>query len=62
MKRPGYYVEGRYFRDNFHQARARAAHLSKEYGRAIQILFVAHKPTDDPNVCMDYEVSRVYNK
>lgn len=40
MKRPGYYVEGRYYRDNFHQARARAAHLAREYGRGIEVLLV----------------------
>ena len=45
MKRPGYYVENRYFRDSFHQARARAAFLAQEYGRPIQVLFVGH---DDP--------------
>ena len=61
MKRSGYYVEGRYFRDNFHQARARAAHLAHEYGRDIPIVFVAHEPTDYPNVNVAYEVSRIYN-
>ncbi len=43
MKRPGYYVEGRWFRDNVHQARARAAFLAKEYGRGIDILKVTHE-------------------
>lgn len=40
MKRPGYYVEGRWFRDNIHQARARAAFLAKEYGRGIDLVQV----------------------
>ena len=61
MKRPGYYVEGRHFRDNFHQARARAAHLAKEFSRPIPIMFVAHEPTDYPNVNVAFEVSRIYN-
>jgi hypothetical protein len=43
MKRPGYYVEGRWFRDNIHQARARAAFLAQEYGRGIDILKVTNE-------------------
>jgi hypothetical protein len=38
MKRPGYYVEGRYYRDNFHQAKARAEWLAEEYGRPVEVL------------------------
>ena len=34
-KRPGYYVEGKFYRDQFHQARARAAWLSQQYGKGI---------------------------
>jgi hypothetical protein len=37
MKRPGYYVEGKFYRDNYHQARARAAHLANEYGRGVEV-------------------------
>lgn len=37
MKRPGYYVEGKFFGSNFHQARARAAFLAREYGRGIDV-------------------------
>lgn len=61
MKRPGYYVEGKWFQDRFHQARARAAHLSKEYGRNIAIIFVAHEPNEHPATKIEYEVGRVYN-
>jgi hypothetical protein len=43
MKRPGYYVEGRWFRDHIHQARARAAFLAQEYGRGVDILKVTHE-------------------
>lgn len=42
MKRPGYYVEGRWFRDNIHQARARAAFLAQEYGRGVDLIQVDH--------------------
>jgi hypothetical protein len=61
VKRPGYYVEGKHFRDNFHQARARAALLSKEYGRAIPIMFLAHEDCGSNNTAMPYEVSRIHN-
>lgn len=37
MKRPGYYVEDKFYRDNFHQARARAAWLAREYGRGVDL-------------------------
>lgn len=42
MKRPGYYVEGLYFADRLHQARARATWLAQEYGRPVHIVFVPH--------------------
>jgi hypothetical protein len=42
-KRPGYYVEGTHYGTRFHQARARAAHLSAVYGRPIPITNVDHK-------------------
>lgn len=38
----GYYVESEFFADRFHQARARAAFLSREYGRAVQVSRVWH--------------------
>jgi hypothetical protein len=42
MKKPGYYVEGTHYGTCFHQARARAAHLSEVYGRPIPITNVDH--------------------
>ena len=42
MLRPGYYVEGMYFRDKFHQARARAAYLARQYGRSVAVLHHNH--------------------
>lgn len=41
-KRPGYYVEGAFYGDRFHQARARANFLSQEYGRGVQLTRVWH--------------------
>jgi hypothetical protein len=43
MKRPGYYVEGEWFSDRFHQARARAAHLAAQYGRPIDLFRLEHE-------------------
>jgi hypothetical protein len=43
MKRPGYYVEGKWFKDRFHQARARAAHLAEQYGRPVDLKRVEHE-------------------
>lgn len=43
IKRPGYYVEGEWFKDRFHQARARAAHLAAQYGRPIDLLRLEHE-------------------
>ena len=43
MKRPGYYVEGQWFGDKFHQARARAAYLAAEYGRPVDLKRVEHE-------------------
>ena len=54
MKRPGYYVEGQWFRDKFHQARARAAFLAEEYGRPVAVTFVAHGSSDAHEVCTIY--------
>ena len=45
MKRPGYYVEKQWFKDHFHQARARAAHLAAEYGRPVNVLRLEHEAT-----------------
>lgn len=58
MKRPGYYVEGRFFRDNINQARARAAHLAAEYGRGVDIVRV---PTNFEGVIMGGVVATVFN-
>lgn len=59
MKRPGYYVEGKPFHNNFHQARARAAFLSKEYGRDIPIMLLEHpRHGEAPE---PYEVTRIHN-
>ena len=48
-KRPGYYVERRYFRDAYHQAVARAKFLADEYGRPIDVLFVSHEEMGRPS-------------
>lgn len=47
MKRPGYYVEGKWFGDHFHQARARAAHLAAEYDRPVDLKRVEHESPPD---------------
>lgn len=54
MKRPGYYVEGQWFRDKLHQARARAAFLAEEYGRPVVVTFVAHESPTAVEVCTIY--------
>lgn len=59
MARPGYYVEGRYYQDRLHQARARAAWLAQEYGRPVDIVFVPH---DDQRPVQGDVISTVYNK
>lgn len=41
--RPGYYVEGQWFKDRFHQARARAAFLAAEYGRPVDLKRLEHE-------------------
>jgi hypothetical protein len=43
MKRPGYYVEGEWFKDRFHQARARAAYLAEQYGRPVDLKRLEHE-------------------
>jgi hypothetical protein len=47
MKRPGYYVEGEWFKDRFHQARARAAYLAAQYGRPVDLKRVEHESPED---------------
>lgn len=47
MMRPGYYVEGEWFKDRFHQARARAAYLAAQYGRPIDLKRVEHESPKD---------------
>jgi hypothetical protein len=56
IKRPGYYVERRYFRDNFNQAVGRAKFLAQEYGRPIPVMFLAHEDVGHPNTAIPYEV------
>lgn len=40
-QRPGYYVGTQYFGFNIAQAQARAAHLTREYGREVLMDYVA---------------------
>ena len=40
-QRPGYYVGAQYFGFNIAQAQARAAHLTREYGREVLLDYVA---------------------
>lgn len=56
-KRPGYYVEGRFFRDNYHQAVARAKWLSREFGRAIPVMYLAPEDCGHVNNAVPYEVT-----
>lgn len=35
--RPGYYVEGRYFAERFHQAEAFARNRAREFGRPVAV-------------------------
>ena len=62
MKRPGYYVEGRWFGDRFHQARARAAHLAAQYGRPVKVMLLAHGTPDHPELRVFSEVCEIHNK
>jgi len=59
IQRPGYYVEGKHFRDNYHQALARAKFLAKEYGRSIPVFFLAHEDCSHVNTAVPYEITRV---
>ena len=45
QKRPGSYVEGEWFKDHFHQARARAAYLAAQYGRPVDLFRLEHEAT-----------------
>lgn len=56
-KRPGFYVDGKFFGDRFHQARARAAYLAGLYGRGVDIEAV---PVIAGNTAL-YTVATVYN-
>jgi dihydroorotase-like cyclic amidohydrolase len=47
-KRPGYYVEDRYYGFNIAQAQARAAHLTREYGREVHAVYVSSAGTSEP--------------
>ena len=58
-KRPGYYVEGRFFRDNYHQALARANHLAKEYGRAIRVMYLAPEDCGNMNNAVPFAITTV---
>ena len=49
-KRPGYYVEGRYYGFSIAQALARAAHLTREYGREVLAIYTASDGTSAPVV------------
>lgn len=42
MKKPGYWVEGVHFGTRYAQALARASHLAKLYGRAVNVTRVDH--------------------
>lgn len=42
MRRPGYYVEDTFYGERLHQARARAAYLSAQYGRGIEVMRLEH--------------------
>lgn len=59
MKRPGYYVEGEWFKDRFHQARARAAHLAAQYGRPVDLKRLEHESPEDAKPQL---VLTVFNK
>lgn len=61
MKRPGYYVEGQWFRDRLHQARARAAFLSEEYGRPIDLIHIEHVYDKGVLTLDENVVSTIYN-
>ena len=61
MKRRGYYVEGQWFRDRLHQARARAAYLAQQYGRPIDLIHVEHAYYGDRLVVDETVVSTLFN-
>jgi regulator of extracellular matrix RemA (YlzA/DUF370 family) len=47
-KRPGYYVEDRYYGFSIAQAQARAAHLTREYGRQVTAVYVSSSGAVEP--------------
>lgn len=42
MNRHGYFVEGKHFRGNMHQAVAFAQHRANEYGRAVTVKLIGY--------------------
>lgn len=55
IKRPGHYVEGRWFGDKFNQACARARHLSQTFGRPVAVSYLA--PEDKGQAAVPYVVT-----
>ena len=41
IRKPGYYVEDRYYGFSIAQAFARAAHLTREFGREVRVRYVS---------------------
>ena len=58
-KRPGYYVEGRFFRDNYHQSVARAKFLATEYGRDISVMYLAPEDCGSTATAVPFDVVTV---
>lgn len=56
-KRPGYYVETRFFKDNYHQALARAKFLANEYGRKVDVMYLAPEDCGSVNNAVPYSVA-----
>lgn len=56
-KRPGYYVENRFFKDNYHQALARAKFLANEYGRKVDVMYLAPEDCGSVNNAVPYSVA-----
>jgi hypothetical protein len=59
-KRPGYYVEGRFFRDNYHQACARAKFQANEYGRRVEVTYLAPEDCGSVNNAVPYGVANFH--
>ena len=56
-KRPGYYVETRFFKDNYHQALARAKVLANEYGRKVDVMYLAPEDCGSVANAVPYSVA-----